>query len=94
MDSAGSGYYPISRSDSSGFVSYYTELDNHVHSVDIQSYDSSQVGIHAHTVDIPPFSSSSGGQHNHDIDFPITASSTASTSDVMPYIQFLVCEKD
>ncbi|RMH65580.1 MAG: hypothetical protein D6685_05775, partial [Bacteroidetes bacterium] len=48
---------------------------------------------HTHQVDVPATTSSSSGAHSHSLDIPATTSSEARTSDVMPYIQLLVCEK-
>jgi hypothetical protein len=36
----------------------------------------------------------SGGSHNHSVNLPSTASTSASTGEVMPYIQLLACKKD
>ena len=35
-----------------------------------------------------------GGTHSHLFDVPATRTSDATTEDVMPYIQLLVCKKD
>jgi len=94
MDSAGSGYFPISRTDSSASKTYYTTPETHNHGIDIPSFSTANSGSHDHTIDIPSFLSSSSVTHAHSVDVPNTSSTTASTSDVMPYIQFLVCEKD
>ena len=42
---------------------------------------------HTHNVSI-------GGSHSHSVDIPNTSSTAAYTSDVIPYIQLLVCQKD
>jgi len=93
MDSAGTGYYPLS---SQGFVgeNLYTDEDYHTHSYDIGTIISTQAGSHSHSVDIPSITATLSGGHSHSVDIPNTSSTTASTSEVMPYIQFLVCEKD
>ena len=67
---------------------------NHSHNVDILGFSSSSAGNHTHSVDIGQFNTGTVGDHSHNVDIPNTSSTTASTSDVIPYIQFLVCQKD
>jgi hypothetical protein len=96
MDSAGSGYFPLAVTEHEGTRYFYTDYQSHSHSVDIASFDSSPGGAeqHQHTFDPDIWQTFPEGDHTHSVDIPITPSTTASTSDVMPYIQFLVCEKD
>jgi hypothetical protein len=51
-------------------------------------------GFHSHDVNISSFTSGSGGNHSHTVNIPNTTSTAASTSDMIPYIQLLVCKKD
>ncbi len=96
MDSAGENYYPIAVtfSSSAGYWPYYTAQNTHDHSVNLPVFPSWSNGSHQHTVNIGLFTSGGVGNHLHSVDIPNVLSTTASTSDVMPYIQFLVCEKD
>ncbi len=48
---------------------------------------------HSHSVNPPPTQSSTNGNHAHGVDIPPTNSTAAATSDVIPYIQLLVCKK-
>lgn len=48
---------------------------------------------HTHSVNPPNTTSASSGNHNHSVNPPSTGSTTASTSNVMPYVQYLVCER-
>ena len=66
----------------------------HTHNFDMDIFFSDLAGTHTHSVDIPEFTSASSGSHVHAVSIPNTTSTTASTSDVIPYIQLLVCEKD
>jgi len=96
MDSSGSGYFPLAVTEHDGTQYFYTEYHSHSHSVDIAPFDSSPGGAeqHQHTFDPDIWQTFPEGDHTHSVNIPNTISSTASTSDVMPYIQFLVCEKD
>ena len=96
MDAAGENYYPIAvdYSSTAGYWPYYTAQNTHDHSVNLPVFPSWSNGSHDHTVNIGLFTSGAGGIHSHMVDIPVGTSETASTSDVMPYIQFLVCEKD
>jgi len=94
MDSAGDGYYPLARSSLLTNKEYYTDSNSHNHSVDIAPFDTELVAGHYHWLDLPQMDTSNTGAHTHTVDIPNTSSTIASTSDVMPYIQFLVCEKD
>jgi hypothetical protein len=94
MDSAGDGHYPLSRSSVLTNQEYYTKSASHNHSVDIAPFDTESIAGHYHWLDLPQMDTSNTGAHSHSVDIPNTSSTTASTSDVMPYIQFLVCEKD
>jgi len=79
MDSVGEGYYPIGHKGTlSGGIKNFYTISH----------------SHNHRIDIPDFFTGLPGEHTHSVDIPNTASTTAFTSDVMPYIQFLVCEKD
>lgn len=49
---------------------------------------------HQHEIDIPPFDSAPAGGHAHEVTFQGTATTTASTGQVMPYVQLLACKKD
>ncbi|MEN0063305.1 MAG: hypothetical protein AAGA48_14225 [Myxococcota bacterium] len=40
------------------------------------------------------FYTSESGAHDHSINIPATTSTTAATSDVIPYVQYLACRKD
>ena len=93
MDSAGSGNYPLSVSSATS-DNYYTNDDAHSHSVDIASTTSSTSSTHNHVVNIPAYAGSASGSHTHTMDVASTASDGAATSETMPYIQLLVCEKD
>ena len=90
MDAAGDGYYPLSRNNLEP-EPYFTSEDSHNHQL---SGNTDSHSGHTHSVLLPPFTSDEGGNHSHSVDIPSTSSTTSSTSDVMPYIQFLVCEKD
>ena len=48
---------------------------------------------HRHTVDIPEFSTELTGAHMHGVAVPAMPTTTASTGQVMPYVQMLVCSK-
>jgi len=48
---------------------------------------------HTHQVDIPSTRSSTEGSHSHRVDIPRVRSAGGYTSDVMPYIQLLLCQK-
>jgi hypothetical protein len=94
MDSDGSGKFPIADSvPSIGNRTSYTESNSHLHSIDIPLTQTDESGWHWHNIDLE-FDTLGAGGHSHSVDIPTTSSTTASTSDVMPYIQFLVCEKD
>ncbi|TFH35385.1 MAG: hypothetical protein E4G99_07410 [Anaerolineales bacterium] len=94
MDTAGSGYFPLATELADGHTVLMTAEDSHTHSYDLGNTISTQAGSHSHGVDIPSITSTFSGGHSHSVDIATTSSSTASTSDIMPYIQFLVCEKD
>ena len=96
MDSSGSGHFPLSSREKTGTMYLYTDFQSHSHSVDIAPFVSSPGGAeqHQHTFDPDIWLTFTEGDHTHSVDIPNTSSTTASTSDVMPYIQFLVCEKD
>ena len=66
---------------------YPVAYREHIHTVHAS-------GSHDHTIDLPAFDSGGAGSHSHSVDIPSTASSAASTGEVMPYIQLLVCRKD
>ncbi len=51
------------------------------------------INPHSHAVDIAPFGSGAVPNHTHTVNIPPTESSAANTSDVIPYIQLLVCTK-
>jgi hypothetical protein len=93
-DLGGSFFYPIGVGPQGADVYFYTGNDGHNHVVDIPTFVSSDSGLHTHSTNTPSFTSGSIGNHTHSVNIPTTPSTTASTSDVMPYIQFLVCEKD
>jgi hypothetical protein len=94
MDGAGSGHYPISRNDSSLSQFYYTTEDSHFHTVDTTTFESGSGSAHSHTTDIASFNSGISGNHSHTVGIGSTLSTTASTSEIMPYIQLLVCQRD
>ena len=48
---------------------------------------------HDHEVDIPATTTSSSGSHSHVVNIPPTTSTAARTSDVIPYVQLLFCQK-
>lgn len=73
---------------------YIIDVSSHYHTTDIPQFNSSYAGSHNHAVDIGAFSSDSAGSHSHPVDVPNTMSTSASTGDVIPYIQLLVCRKD
>lgn len=56
-------------------------------------YYTNNAGGHSHSINASGTSASSGS-HNHSVDVANTVSSTASTAQVIPYIQLLVCRKD
>ena len=60
---------------------------DHNHGVDISSFSS---GLATFSGTGSPFA----GNHSHIFDVPNTISTTAGTSQVMPYLQLLACEKD
>lgn len=92
---AGSGYFPLAgTTTTSGQIIYFTAKDTHDHNLNITSFNSQQAGDHNHILSMGQFTTGSSGSHFHAVDISNTSSTTASTSDVMPYIQFLVCEKD
>ena len=95
LDTAGSGTYMPAWTAYTTTVNFYTdERGGHDHAFDIPEGSTYSGDPHSHSVDIPVFNTSTAGSHTHSVDIPNTSSTTASTSDVMPYIQFLVCEKD
>jgi hypothetical protein len=49
---------------------------------------------HRHSYNLPPFPTVFAGTHAHTVDISTFNSDNKTTGDVMPYIQFLVCEKD
>jgi len=94
MDAAGADYYPISR-NSTGWIQFFTSEESHTHTLgDLEYVTTEGEPHHYHLVDVPTFTTENSVGHQHSIDVPNTSSTTASTSDVIPYIQFLVCEKD
>jgi hypothetical protein len=94
MTTVGAGVYPFTETVGTSTQSHYTNNDTHSHSVNISSFNSGSVSTHTHAVDIAQFNSGSTGIHSHSVDIPNTASTTASTSDAMPYIQYLMCQKN
>jgi hypothetical protein len=66
---------------------YDAARSDHTHAVN-------EAGEHAHNVNIGDFSSSAAGDHQHWVDVPDTTSTTATTSNVLSYIQLLVCVKN
>jgi hypothetical protein len=91
----GSGYFPVSDDSSPTIIRfYYTANDSHNHSVNLFAFTSQSAGSHGHSVDIASFTSASAGSHTHSLDIPTTSSTTASTSDAVPYIQYLMCQKN
>ena len=62
---------------------------SHSHGIFFHSHSTATTSNHSHSA-----STLGDGLHNHSIDIPGTASSDAVTSDVIPYLQLLVCQKD
>ncbi|MBN1485581.1 MAG: hypothetical protein JXA37_12765, partial [Chloroflexia bacterium] len=86
--SMGNGSSSVVSVDSpDGGASTSASYPSHVHTV----YSS---GLHTHYVDIPTFGSYSVGDHTHIVDVPNKTSTSSSTSQVIPYMQLLVCVKD
>jgi hypothetical protein len=90
----GDGYFPLAEETLVMTKHYYTTLDTNTHSHEISAFDTENAGNHNHTIDILPHNTTHNGDHIHQVDIPNTSSTFASTSDVMPYIQLLVCQKD
>lgn len=95
MDTAGAGYFPIGEpTGATGDGHQYTEDTAIALNVNMPPQVTDSDGDHTHGIDLPSTASEWTGSHSHSVNIPNTTSTTASTSDVMPYIQFLVCEKD
>lgn len=93
-NAAGSSFVMVDHDDGMGAegVGYYPVAEDSIAATTRSYYTAND--NHNHYVDISAFTSSPGSGHSHSVDIPNTSSTTASTSDAMPYIQYLMCQKD
>jgi hypothetical protein len=78
--------------DSDRYIVYEA---GHDHAVDVAPFTSLPSGDHSHGFSIDDVATTDLALgHAHFVTIPNTSSSTAVTSEVMPYLQLLVCQKD
>jgi hypothetical protein len=92
----GEGEFPLEHSGATATTSYYTEMTDQAAFLTGGTTNSAGTSIsmnHSHQVDIST-GTSSVANHTHTCDAPGGASGDATTGDITPYLQLLVCRKD
>ena len=91
------GEFPIEHAGATAQTAYYTQMTDQASFLSSATTNSGGTAIsmnHSHDVNVGNTTSTTSGSHTHTCDAPGGTSGDATTGDVTPYLQLLVCRKN